>query len=178
MSDSALIIEDGQGVEGANSYLTVTDLLAEARRTGLTCPDNVDLEAALIRATSWLDSYVNWSGARTNGRNQGLQFPRKDMYDAEGYLIDSEGIPIEIKKALTYATIKEASQAGILSPEIQKSKTVKSVSVDGAVSLEYADAVTLEDQRLVLTAVDDILKTLVKNLHIASRVIQSEALRS
>jgi hypothetical protein len=97
------VVEDGTGVAGANSYVSVAeadDILAiDARENAvwqpLTTPDK---ELALANATRYLDDNYQWFGKKTE-TTQFLKWPRKGMRDCEGQCIADAVIPIELKRA-------------------------------------------------------------------------------
>ncbi len=160
----ALVIEDGTGKPTANSYATAASCLAYALARGKTFTDDATGEAALIRATAWLDAaYLpRWRGYRTHSRAQGLAWPRTGASDIEGNSIASDAIPSEVINACCEAAIAELATPNALSPSFVPAKGIKSASVDGAVAVTYRDGATdANAQRMALTAVDDALATLI-----------------
>ena len=96
----AFTVQNDLGTEaGANSYCTVAEFKTyHADRgndiSGLTDPQ---IEVLLVNATQYLDGRFNYCGCKLEGRDQTTLFPRADLYDSEGYLV--EGVPAEIKTA-------------------------------------------------------------------------------
>lgn len=93
----AFTVEDGTGVAGANSYVTLefaNDYFTERAVTAWTGADGVK-QSALIRATDYIEGRF---GARFIGTpttdTQGLHFPVSDVSD---YAEDE--IPIKLKRA-------------------------------------------------------------------------------
>lgn len=72
-----LVIEDGTGVAGADSYATVAQLRSFAGRRGASVPvDDAGCEVALILAMDKLREYSGkWSGGRA-AEGQALDWPR------------------------------------------------------------------------------------------------------
>jgi len=97
-----LVAETGTGSSSANSYATIDegDIYHEAHlyATDWTGASDDDKEKALIWASRLLDEQVNWSGGRYS-QNQGLRWPRIGVYDADGWVIDSDEIPQAVKDA-------------------------------------------------------------------------------
>jgi hypothetical protein len=126
----ALIVEDGTGLADAESYLSVADLGEYAELFGRSytpsSPESED-EAALRRATQWLDGMFRsrFPGARLNGRDQVLEWPRSGAYDQSGELIASNAVPIEIKNATAEAALREIASPGSLNPDYTPSQRVK-----------------------------------------------------
>lgn len=162
----ALIVEDGSGLANAESYVSVSDAVAYASARGLTFTASpaAPAEAALRRATEWLDgTYRNrFPGYRTNGRAQALEWPRTGACDREGNEIASDEIPVEIIHATIEAAVRELASAGSLSPDIVPGKVKKRVRVEGAVEVEYAvGSGSAYEQRPVVAVIDAILSSLL-----------------
>ncbi len=99
---SALIIEDGSVVDGANSYVSVSD--ADAYHATRITPWAVawlalsesDKEACLIDAARRMDA-LRWRGIRRR-QGDGLAHPRDGMHDCSGNIIASDTIPQGVKE--------------------------------------------------------------------------------
>lgn len=166
----AVIVEDGTGVAGANSYVSAADCGTYATARGLTFTPDGTGDSALIRATTWLDAtYINyWPGVPTLGRSQDLQWPRYDVEnttevtDVDGNTIAKDEIPVEVIDALCEAAIIEQANPGTLSPSVIPGQKLKSASVYQAVEVEYWNSNGgVDDTRPVPTVVDDILSGLI-----------------
>lgn len=144
----AITVEDGTGVAGAVSYLSVADFRALAAARGTTVPvADADCEKLLVQATDYLElqSYIGTQETTT----QGLQWPRLDAgYDGV--------IPPNLKRA-EYLLAVEA-QNGTLSPAVRPS-SYKRTKVD-VVYVEYAKAEELAIG-LRYYAVDSLLAPLL-----------------
>lgn len=158
-----LIIEDGTGLTDAQVYASAADVVRYASARDKMFDIGLDGEAAIIRATTWLEAAYNWPGTRTHGRSQSLQWPRSGVIDADGYAITDDEIPSEIIAASCEAAIREYSAPGFLTPDVVPGKVVQSARVDGAVSVTYAvrKGDDVSGQIPVITAIDGILKTLL-----------------
>lgn len=110
------------GSSFADSYASVADCdayhsaLGNSVWTGTTQAK----EEALRRATIWLDARyrARWTGLPTNNRDQSLDWPRLDVYDVDGYEVNSLIIPREIVKATCEAALRELQAPGSLAPDI------------------------------------------------------------
>src|SRR5690606_33032799 len=154
---------DGTGKSDAESYASLATIAAYAAAHGLTFAiegdDEALAEAAARRATVWLDATYRsrFTGRRTNGRNQALEWPRTGAYDNQvppDYL-ESDEIPQEIIDACCEAAIREKASPGSLSPDVTPGQVAKRERVEGAVEIEYFRAGGVTDQRPVATVVDD-----------------------
>ena len=95
----SLIIESGAVVANAESYASVTELRAYAARRGVTVPaTDPACELLLIKAIDYLQAQEGrFKGERTR-RDQVLAWPRYSVV-ANGYSVDSNSIPVDIKNA-------------------------------------------------------------------------------
>lgn len=166
-------IEDGTGVDGAQAYADAAWCLAYSAGRGHGC--SVD-GPALVRATAWLDAAYRWPGERTHGRDQGLQWPRRDVTDAGGAPVPADEVPVEVKRAMCLAAILEKDSPGALSPNYTPAERVQSATVVGAVSVTYASS-SAEDVRLVVSSIDDVLAPLIGRRNRAGAIF-GEALRA
>jgi hypothetical protein len=158
----AFVVETGAGVEDANSYATEAAFDAYCEDHGLTAADG-DTEPALVRATVWLDAYTlpRLMGLRTHGRSQALAWPRINVLDREGYVIQPDEIPQQIIDACCEAAIREKANPGALSPDVTTAEKVKRLKA-GSVEIEYAGSTGGPgDLRPIVSVVDDILASLL-----------------
>jgi hypothetical protein len=97
----ALTVEDGSGIEGADAFITVeaADAYHASRRNAAWTAEVEAKEAAIVVASAYI--YQRWGG-RLKGRrvtaNQGLSFPRENVYDRDGYAVT--GIPLLLRAAV------------------------------------------------------------------------------
>lgn len=180
---STLIVEDGTGVAGADSFVTLEECTAWSEKYyghALTGSDAVK-DAALRRAAAWLSTYLanassiagfagkyKWKGERTFGRGQSLAWPRTGVTDAEGIEIGSNEIPEEVKTAQHILARVEFQSPGILTPDINLSKIVQREKV-GPLERSYFGAPSatgatseLASFRPEITAAIDTLKGLLE----------------
>ena len=162
---STLIVENGDGIEGADAYVPVDYMVTYAAQYGLPwSPTSVEAgDAAIRRATTWLDARYRkyYSGERVYGREQGLEWPRRDAYDADGNLIPIDVVPIEVQRSTCEAASRELTTPGTLAPTVTPGRVIKSAAVSGAVSVTYSDDTTVQGQLPVVTVIDDIMGGLI-----------------
>ncbi len=141
----AFTLEDGTGVDGANAYVTETELGTYTDDRSVTLADG-DAEAAIIRATTFIDSTyrMRFVGYKTHGRDQGLEWPRTGVLDSQYFPIAGNEIPIEIKNATCEAAIRELTTPDSLLADLERGGSIKMLKA-GSVEIEYganASAVT------------------------------------
>lgn len=153
----ALIIEDGTGVSGANSYVTDAEYIAYVLEVyGVTVTSN---EPALLRAMAYMNS-LKWYGVKTYGRAQSTAWPRKGVSDCDGFSILSNEIPAEVVKAQCELAYAEATATGVLTPQVSVAGVVSREKVD-VIEVEYdtsQNTGNVDDQRVTVTAALDLLR--------------------
>lgn len=144
-------MEDGSGIAGAESYISVAD--ADTRHTNLgntawTGATSVK-EAALRRATQYmLQAYrLRWSGMRVHFA-QTLDWPRYDIM-VDGFPVDVNSVPDAVKNACADLALKALSSDlnADLTPRVIREKV-------GPIETDY-DRYTPQQTRFV--AIDDML---------------------
>ena len=156
----ALVIEDGTGVEGANSYITLAEARAYALERGVTLTaDDAVLEAHLILAMDYLESLRDkYQGSKTLSTNS-LQWPRYPVY-IDGTLIGSNVIPQELKDAEAQLAIEQHNGI-VISPSVaEKVGAVKKEKV-GPLETEYFAGTGSSTGQPVMTKVDELLAPLL-----------------
>ena len=105
-----LIVEDGTLPAGANSFASVADADAyHAARLTTAWTDElaeVQKEAALIRASDWLNRKVMWNGRKAS-RSQRMAWPRAGVSTQDGP-VPSDEVPAEIAPDEIPAEVVEA----------------------------------------------------------------------
>jgi hypothetical protein len=159
----AFTVEDGTGVTGANSYLSVADADTYwADRANASSPDGTawsgastaDKEGALVEASQYLDANFQWvwnNPPRWQGwinplgpleaytplksDGQGLQWPRRAAYDEETYVLQ-DGVPQKVKDATAELAIYALD--GRLMSSRDRGGMIKREQV-GNLEVEYMD---------------------------------------
>jgi len=100
-----LVVEDGTGKTTANSYATVANGTSyhEAHIAATAWTGSALQEEALVMATRLIDDGIIFDGIKVDD-SQALEWPRFDIKDRSGYLIQSSTIP----QALINATAELA----------------------------------------------------------------------
>lgn len=155
-----LVVEDGSGLETANSYVSLADCNTyhSDRGNSTWTGADADKEAAIIRGTQYLESHyrTRWNGVRVS-RDQGLAWPRYDVVDPDGWDIDSDEVPQEVVSACCEAALRALTTD--MQPDLERGGAVKSETV-GPVSVTYADGASAKTK---FTAIDDLLSGLVRS---------------
>lgn len=97
------LVEDGTGLPGANSYVSVADAdnLIQTNihaSADWLAKSTEDKQALLMSATRYLDDRTRWYGLRVSATS-GLRWPRSNVYDRDGNLIEPNTIPTQLRFA-------------------------------------------------------------------------------
>lgn len=109
----ALEVEDGTGKSTSESYVSVADASTYHAARGNTAwaalTTDALREAALRKATDYMrQAYRSrWQGYKVN-EDQALDWPRYNV-EVEGYAVDSDIVPTEIKNACAELALKASS---------------------------------------------------------------------
>ena len=134
----AFTVETGAGISGANSYLAVADADTYHTDRGNSAWTGTDAvkQAALIKATAYLDAHYTWSTGVKYDDDNGLAWPRSGAIDKHGYSIDGDVIPQAVLDAtaeLALIVIGGTELAAALERPLKKVKA-------GAVETEWEPA--------------------------------------
>lgn len=100
-----IVVENGTGLNNSNSYVGTDYADTYFSNRGITSWDSLTTpkkEYALIRSTDYIDNIFQWNGKKLVV-DQSLRFPRTEIYDYEGTLI--EGIPECLKQVICEAAL-------------------------------------------------------------------------
>lgn len=108
-----------------------------ARGRDVSGQATADIEQALLIASEWLDGTFVWPGRKFGLRGtQTREWPRYDVYDRAGDLVDYTTVPVEVQNAAYEVAYRWLADNTVLSPDHTPEK-YKRVSIDGALSVEY-----------------------------------------
>jgi hypothetical protein len=144
-----LVVEDGTGLANAESYLSVADATDYFVRYGNPAWNGEipDLEAALRRATQYIDSEYRFKGCKLTP-TQALQWPR------DGYTMASLGVTwpvVRLRQACAELAVRALADSLYTD---QSDAAVKSGSI-GPISVTYAASANNGQVRFVV--VDELL---------------------
>lgn len=145
----ALIIEDGSGIADAESYATTEQLADYAAKFGVTIPEDMLAQEALLRRSALVMNGMKWKGRRAH-EEQALAWPREGV-QVDGAYKRNNYIPREI----FYGQLALATEihADDLDPPSQRKGAVVRERVEGAVEVEYAQVAS--NSRYLLPAAPD-----------------------
>jgi len=134
----ALTVEDGSGVTGANSYISVTDARAYAAARGLTLPAaDGDVEVLLTKGLDYIEALRgDFQGVKVLS-TQALQWPRYGVI-VDGYDVESDEIPEEIPRAQAQLACDCYARTDAALMVNSEGKEVLRERVEGAVEVQYA----------------------------------------
>lgn len=153
----ALIIEDGTGVAGANSFVTDLEYTDYATSRGLTIgADTATREVELILSMDYLFSReLDLQGERTSDTQENI-YPRQNVF-IRNIRLASDSIPIELKNAQIEGGAAANSQSLLINETTQN---VSSKKLD-VLQTDYFSGGIFKNVRL--DRVINYLKPLLKN---------------
>jgi len=130
----SLVVETGQIVAGANTWVSRTDYIAYALARGVVIANTTAADVQLVTAREFIDSHeARLKGSRVS-REQETAYPRDDL-EIEGFHWGTDEIPRQVILCqLAYALDLNAG-VDIYNP--QPVRTRKKEKVEGAVEVEY-----------------------------------------
>ena len=152
----SLIVEDGTGLAGAESYASV--VAADARLGGLGNADWVALtvankEIALRKAAIFLGIYrTRWAGRRMY-QHQALDWPRYGVV-VDGFPVLSTVVPVDVVKACIDLAARSSAGEDLM-PDLDLGSNVIKKDKTGPLETEYFQNTTDVRERFV--AVDALL---------------------
>ena len=127
-----LIVENGSEVANANTYVNDDEYVAYAAARGRTIATSADnREIQLIKSMDYIEGYRAKFKGTKNTQAQSLQWPRYSV-EIDGYYLDSDEIPQELKDAQMEAAIF------VNSSEILKDGTTQNIQREKLDKLEIA----------------------------------------
>lgn len=160
----ALTVETGTGSATADALWTLAaiDTYHSDRGNATWTGTDAVKEQAIRRGTAWVSEHFTWKGTETHGRDQALAWPRAWVADANGWPIDSDEIPTEVKHATAEAALRELVTPGFFTPDVTLTDRVRREKV-GPIETEYAtSAATAGATRPVATLITDLVRGLIR----------------
>lgn len=132
----ALIVEDGTGVTGANSYSSVSEIRAYCSGRGIELPEeNEAVEIMAVLAFDYIESFRSRYKGRPTYQNQRTSWPRSGVV-IDCYSLPDTDIPWQLKEAQAQAT-GEALEVDLMP---NSTAAIKKEKVD-VLEVEYQDSV-------------------------------------
>ena len=155
----SLVVETGQIISGAESYVSAADATTYHTNRGNTAWTGTDAvkEAALRKAAAYLDGHYRnrWKGCRVQTLIQPLEWPRESVVVQGGYTFPSNSIPQRLKDAQCELALRALS--GDLATDA--ASNVKREKID-VIETEYFAGTT---NQVVYTAVEQLISDYLKN---------------
>lgn len=97
----AFVVEDGTGLANATAYQSVADFKTYHADRGneFAAYSDTQIEAALVQGSDFIDCRYQYLGNRTRGRDQSMEWPRGNVCDPDGWMVDSNSLPPEVTEA-------------------------------------------------------------------------------
>lgn len=164
------VVETGDGLENATSYVSVEDMKQHWDNVGYSYVDLADdnIQQLLNRASTLLDNMFRkrYPGVR-GSIEQALEWPRINAYYIDGWWIDYNQIPKELKTATSEMVYAILVQEAETQPIIKASGKIISEEVQVDVIKEkrtYASPTVVGVSRDKVLAVYDALSRLISNI--------------
>lgn len=131
----SLIVETGEIVPGADSYVSLADARMISGLYGLDLPaDDGEAEIALRNGMIYVENYeLILKGMRVSA-DQPLAWPRSGVYRF-GFLLAPDTIPGDVQRAQVFAAVEIAANGEAWG--VDNGKSVASEEVTGAVAVSY-----------------------------------------
>lgn len=172
-----VIVEDGSVVDGANSYITITEARTYATDRGYTlAPDGVEgdatVSAMVIKAGDYLNSLESrYIGTRVAGFAQFMSFPRTGViiYDEDW---PEDEIPSMLKNAQCQLCIEVFNGLELMISQTGGLPVIREKV--GPLETQYSEAVLIRGVKLSasIPAVDALLAPLMKPVTGALRTVR------
>lgn len=160
--------ETGAGVSGANSYVTLAEVdayLADYDQANeWRDSTKAERETAILMAARAMQATYNgkWRGTRATS-GQGLDWPRSNVEDNDGWSVSSTAVPQQVKDAQCELASRHRTESTGVLPDI--------TGGDGTIKREMFKVGSLEEeteytggkeQQTKYTVVEGILKPLLR----------------
>lgn len=161
----ALVVEDGTGLAGAESYLSVAGFQAFATARGYVISGDVtELESALRLATTYIDSFWNSFKGNKVSQEQALQWPRSDV-SIFGFTVEEDELPQTLLDATAEAAYQQQAGTSLLPSGVGGNVKFEKV---GPLETEYFS--NNPAAQPTLRAVDTHLSPLLRNTGLLTSV--------
>lgn len=141
--------------------------IARGRFDDLAYSDSA-IGAALLVSSEWLDGAYRstFYGTKTGMATQWREWPRTGVIDIYGYAVASDVAPVAIEYATYELALRQLQDPTVFNKDHTPAK-YKSVSVDGAVSVVYAN-VGASDIQTQIPIIGQILAPLMRYESVSS----------
>lgn len=153
-----LIVETGQVIPNADSYISLVDAKALAEKFGWSLPDDdAKAETALRNGASYIDLQEPLLCGTRVSAEQSLAYPRKGV-TVNGFPVAEDSIPKQVIKAQVAAAVEYGKGTDVRASSDGRITTHEEVV--GAVVVEYADN-GVTGATVTITSAMDALRPLI-----------------
>ena len=140
-----MTVENGQGLENADSYVSVeyADEYFVSRDSSWSELADEEKEKLLVKATDFVDASFKWRGKKST-QEQALGFPRINCVNDDGFTV--AGVPTALKKAVCESALLVKSNGNLFQTN-QENGAVVSEHI-GSISFTYDTAKKQKDTTL------------------------------
>lgn len=163
---ATFIVEDGTGLADANSMCSVE--FADTYIESLGNPSSWRLLSgagkrdALRQASRWMTTRYTYSGDRKR-RDQQMSWPRVGVYDADGYYVPDNEVPLAVKRATAVVAQRIAKGDWVPFPDVVPTvNSSESISV-GPISISSSGGSTSTSPEVKLSLVAALLRGLLRS---------------
>ncbi|HID7510335.1 TPA: DnaT-like ssDNA-binding protein [Enterobacter hormaechei] len=154
----ALVVETGNIVPGADSYISLSDARALAAKYGYVLPaDDTEAEAALRNGAMYVGLQEPALCGKRVSAAQSLSFPRTGI-SLYGFQVANNVIPDQVKLAQLIAGVEYGNGADVRG--ISDGRVTTMERVEGAVTVQYANNGNT-GATITITAAMDALRPLL-----------------
>lgn len=133
----ALIVETGQIIAGADSYVSLADAREMAVKLGWDLPvDDGEAEIALRNGTMYIGLQEPSMCGRRVSQSQSLSYPRQGV-KLFGYPVSSTTIPVQVIQAQIAAAVEYGAGSDVRANDDGRITSME--RVEGAVTVQYFD---------------------------------------
>jgi len=149
----SFVVEDGSGLAGATSYVSVADaddyfVIDKNFAADWAALATQDKEYSLAWASRLLDQKTDWKGTRLL-ETSGLRWPRSYIYDRDNILIADDVVPEAVKQA-TCELAKFLQENDLtVGKDIENMKRI----VVDVIEIEYQDQTTQSNVPTIINAI-------------------------
>lgn len=130
-----LIVETGQIIPGADSYVSLDDARVLAEKYGLILPvDDTEAEAALRNGAGYIGLQEPFMCGSRVSPLQELSFPRQGV-SLYGYPVPSDSIPAQVIRAQVIAAVEYGKGTDVRASSDGRATSLE--RVEGAVTVQY-----------------------------------------
>lgn len=166
-----LIVEDGSGVAGANSYRSLAGIREFATKRGFTLTtDDDELTAEALKCMDYIESYRDQYSGDKLARLQSTQWPRRNA-TIDGFVIPDNEIPVELGNALSQCIIETSINGVELNPVTDGGHIIEETV--GPITTRWAsDRGAPTGGRPIIPSVDDLLEPLFGSAGFGLRTVR------